>query len=59
MQSVLRLIVNKVFVIKKKKKKKKLTELWEGVAQKVDGDPVTRANFLNIRHLPLRVFDLG
>ena len=37
---------------------RKRQEFWEGVAQKIDGGPVTRGNFLNVRHLALRVFDL-
>ena len=30
---------------------------WEGVARKIGRDPVTRANFLKIRHFALKVFE--
>ena len=33
------------------------TDFWEGVARKIDRDPVTRANFFKIRHFVLKVFE--
>ena len=30
---------------------------WEGVARKIGRDPVTRANFLKIRHFALKIFE--
>ena len=32
---------------------------WEGVARKIDDEPVTRINLLKIRHSALRVFEAG